>query len=71
MRHVILSEEDKIQIENPLSKGTLKARSYKGALSLQYLDIGKSYKQVSDLLSVSSNTLIVWATNYQQIDYFF
>ena len=65
MRHVVLVEEDKIQIENLLSKGTLKVRTHKRALSLQYLDKGKSYKEVSDLLTVSSNTLIIWATNYK------
>lgn len=65
MRHITLIEEDKIQIENLLSKGILKVRTHKRALSLQYLDKGKSYKEVSDLLTVSSNTLIVWATNYR------
>jgi putative transposase len=39
--------------------------THKRALSLQYLDRGKSYKEVSDLLTVSSNTLIIWATNYR------
>jgi putative transposase len=65
MIHVVLAEEDKVQIENLLSKGTLKVRTHKRALSLQYLDRGKSYKEVSDLLTVSSNTLIIWATNYR------
>jgi putative transposase len=65
MRHVVLVEEDKLQIEKLLSKGTLKVRTHKRGLALQYLDSGKSYKQVSDLLTVSSNTLIVWATNYR------
>jgi transposase len=65
MRHVVLADEDKIQIENLLSKGTLKVRTHKRALSLQYLDRGKSYKEVGDLLTVSSNTLIIWATNYR------
>ena len=65
MRHIVLVEEDKIQVESLLSKGTLKVRTYKRALSLQYLDSGKSYKEVSDLLTISSNTLIVWATNYR------
>jgi putative transposase len=65
MRHVVLANEDKIQIENLLSKGTLKVRTHKRALSLQYLNSGKSYKEVGDLLTVSSNTLIIWATNYK------
>jgi len=65
MRHVVLVEEDKIQIENLLSKGTLKVRTHKRALSLQYVDKGKSYKEVSDLLTVSSNTLMIWSTNYK------
>ena len=65
MRHIVLIEADKVQIEKLLSKGTLKVRTHKRALALQYLDNGKSYKEVSDLLTVSSNTLIVWATNYR------
>jgi putative transposase len=65
MRHVVLVEEDKVEIEKLLSKGTLKVRTHKRALALQYLDSGKSYKQVSDLLTVSSNTLIIWATSYR------
>ena len=65
MRHIVLIEADKVQIEKLLSKGTLKVRTHKRALALQYLDNGKSYKEVSDLLIVSSNTLIVWATNYR------
>ena len=46
MRHVVLVEEDKIQIENLLSKGTLKVRTHKRALSLQYLDKGSASKSV-------------------------
>ena len=65
MRHIVLIDADKVQIEKLLSKGTLKVRTHKRALALQYLDNGKSYKEVSDLLIVSSNTLIVWATNYR------
>ena len=65
MIHVVLADEDKIQIENLLSKGTLKVRTHKRALSLQYLDRGKSYKEVGDLLTVSSNTLIIWANSYK------
>ena len=59
MRHVVLVEEDKLHIANLLSKGTLKVRTQKRALSLQYLDKGKSYKEVGNLLTVSSNTFIV------------
>ena len=71
MRHVVLFEEDKIQIENLLSKGILKVRTHKRALSLLYLDKGKSYKEVGELLTVSSNTLIIWATNYKTSGLFF
>lgn len=66
MRHISLFEEDKIHIEKLLSKGMLNVRTHKRALALQYLDSAKSYKQVSDLLVVSSNTLIRWATSYRE-----
>ena len=65
MRHVVLVEKDKTQIENLLSKGILKIRTHKITLPLQYLDKSKSYKEVGALLTVSSNTLITWATNYK------
>ena len=65
MRYIVLIDEDKVRIEKLLSKGTLKVRVHKRVLALQYLDNGKSYREVSNPLTISSNTLIVWATNYR------
>ena len=64
-RHVILIESDKNNLNNLLSKGDIKVKTYKRATALIYLDEGKSYQEVSRLLGITYSTLSKWSKLYK------
>ena len=64
--HVQLTQTDRDHLENLISKGNLKARSYRRALGLLELDRGKTYSAVSETLRVTIPTLSSWATRYRE-----
>jgi transposase len=61
---VNLTVEDKKNLQDLLSKGTLKARIYKRALGLLELDKGKTYQEVSNILNMSYPTVHGWGKKY-------
>lgn len=63
--HVNLSESDKQELKELLSKGVLKVRVQKRAVALQMLDKGMSYQEVKKHLKVSHITLSIWAKRYR------
>lgn len=64
-QHVFLTSEDSVQLEELLSKGSLRERVQKRALALQLLDKGMSYQGVSSHLGVSHISLSKWAKRYK------
>ena len=63
--HIVLSDWDKLELSSQLSKGVLSVRVQKRIQGLQYLDMGKSYGEVSTLLSVHYVTVSSWASQYR------
>lgn len=65
-QHVQLTQTDRDYLETLISKGKLKARSYRRALGLLELDRGKTYTMVSETLGVAVPTLSLWAAQYRE-----
>ena len=65
-QHVQLSQVDREYLEALISKGELKAKTYRRALSLLELDRGQTYTAVSKILQVTIPTLSNWAAQYQE-----
>ena len=64
-QHVQLTATDQDYLETLISKGELKARSYRRALGLLELDRGKTYTDVAKTLRVAVPTLSCWAAQYR------
>ena len=64
-QHVQLTVADRSYLENLMSKGDLKTKTYRRALGLLELDRGKTYTAVAETLQVSIPTLSGWANQYQ------
>jgi len=65
-QHVQLTQTDRDYLETLISKGELRARSYRRALGLLELDRGKTYTMVSKTLRVTIPTLSLWAVQYRE-----
>ena len=62
--HVQLSQEDRNELEQLLTKGSLKSRMFKRVVSLLELDKGKTYEFVHDLGYKSRKSLKKLADDY-------
>lgn len=65
-QHVQLTQTDRDYLETLISKGKMKARSYRRAIGLMELDRGKTYTEVAETLGISLNTLSGWAAQYRE-----
>lgn len=65
-QHVKLKDEDRVYLEALISKGEVKAKTFRRALSLLELDSGKTYTEVSKTIKVNLPTISKWATQYQE-----
>lgn len=65
-QHVQLTVADRQYLENLISKGDLKTKTYRRALGLLELDRGKTYSAVAETLQVGIPTLSSWAKHYQE-----
>ena len=65
-QHVQLTPTDREYLEALISKGDLKAKTYRRALGLLELDRGKTYTVVSKTLQVTIPTLSSWASEYKE-----
>lgn len=66
-QHVKLSNVDREYLKALISKGELKAKTYRRALGLLELDRGKTYTAVSKTMRVTNATLSTWAAKYRKI----
>lgn len=64
-QHITLENAERLSLTELLKKGTMKVRKQKRIQALLFLDSGKSYAEVSDLLSVSYQIVSRWANNYK------
>ena len=65
-QHIQLTETDRERLETLISKGELKAKTYRRALGLLELDRGKTYTVVAETLGIALNTLSGWAVQYRE-----
>ena len=65
-QHVQLTETDREYLEAITSKGELKVRTYRRALSLLELDRGKTYTAVSKTVKLTIGTLSTLAEQYRE-----
>jgi len=65
-QHIQLSPVDREYLEALLSKGELKAKTYRRALSLLELDRGQTYTAVSRTVKTTIATLSTLAENYRE-----
>lgn len=63
--HITLIESDRLSLESSLTKGSMKVRKQARIKGLLYLDEGKSYQEISKLLSVNYVTVSAWANSYK------
>jgi putative transposase len=62
--HLTLTDDDRRELETLLSKGSLKALTFKRATALLQLDCGKTLVDVAATLSVTSRVVATWRTRY-------
>lgn len=65
-QHVQLTQNDRDYLETLVSKGKMKAWSYRRAFGLLELDRGKIYTQVAKTLGVALPTLSLWVAQYRE-----
>jgi len=65
-QHIQLTQTDREYLETLISKGKLKAKTYRRALGLLDLDRGKTYTAVAKTLGVALPTLSLWAAQYRE-----
>lgn len=63
-QHLTLTDDDRRDLETLLSKGNLKALTFKRATALLELDRGKSLVAVATTLGVTTKTVATWRTRY-------
>jgi putative transposase len=64
-QHLVLNESDKSTLKDLLQKGKISIRTHKRVQCLKYLDSGKTYQEVGNLLETSYPTVIKWAKSYR------
>lgn len=65
-QHIELSKTDREYLEVLISKGEMKAKTYRRALSLLELDRGRSYTEVSQTIKVTIGTVCSLARQYRE-----
>ena len=65
-QHIQLSPTDREYLEALISKGELKAKTYRRALALLELDRGQTYTAVSKTVKTTIATLSTLAENYRE-----
>ncbi len=63
--HVTLTDEERSILTALLTKGSLKARTFKRATGLLELDRGHSLQVVAKTLRVNYNTVATWREKYE------
>ncbi len=64
-QHLTLKKADQKKLESLLSKGSLPAKTFKRATALLELNRHKSYKEVSQLVGLSYQTISTWSKKYK------
>jgi putative transposase len=62
--HLTLTDDDRRELETLLSKGNLKALTFKRATALLELDRGKTFVDVASTLGVTTKAVAIWRKRY-------
>jgi putative transposase len=65
-QHLTLTDDDRRELETLLSKGNLKALTFKRATALLELDRGKTLVAVASTLGVTTKAVANWRTRYSR-----
>ena len=63
--HLTLTDDERNELQTLLSKGSLKARTFKRATALLELDRGKTLQEVAATLDVTYNAIAKWRDGYK------
>ena len=63
-QHLTLTDDDRRDLETLLSKGNLKALTFKRATALLELDRGKTFVDLASTLGVSTKAVASWCKRY-------
>jgi len=66
-QHLTLTDDDRRELETLLSKGSLKALTFKRATALLELDRGKTLVAVASTLDVTTKAVATWRKRYSTI----
>jgi transposase len=66
-QHLTLTDDDRRELETQLSKGNLKALTFKRATALLELDRGKTFVDIANTLSVTTKAVATWRKRYSSI----
>lgn len=64
-QHVKLTEEERKELQELLSKGDLKVRVQKRAMGLQMMDRGLTFQAIKELIGISHISLGKWAKRFK------
>jgi transposase len=64
-QHVKLTEEERKELQELLSKGDLKVRVQKRAMGLQMMDKGLTFQAIKELIDISHISLGKWAKRFK------
>jgi transposase len=64
-QHIQLSESERQQLEDLLSRGNIAARKSKRILAILELDRGRTFKAVAQTVGVTKQIVSIWAKKYR------
>jgi len=64
--HIQLSESERKQLEDLLSRGNIAARKSKRILAILELDRGRTFKSVAQTVGATKQSVAIWAKKYRE-----
>lgn len=64
--HIQLSESERKQLEDLLSRGNIAARKSKRILAILELDRGRTFKSVAQTVGGTKQSVAIWAKKYRE-----
>lgn len=65
-QHIQLSESERKQLEDLLSRGSIAARKSKRVLAILELDRGRTFKSVAQTVGATQQMVSIWARKYRE-----
>jgi transposase len=65
-QHIQLSESERKQLEDLLTRGSIPARKSKRILAILELDRGRTFKSVAQTVGATKQMVSIWARKYRE-----